>query len=93
MFTTDDLQELVEFRSTGAPVLSVYLNVDPTQHTTEEYRLALKGLLKEAGDEAAPEDIAEWYSPARKRASGEPTPWQCQCQTVCTLARSPTLDP
>jgi peptide chain release factor subunit 1 len=59
MFTTDDLQELVEFRSTGAPVLSVYLNVDPTQHTTEEYRLILRGLLKEAGDRAASEDIAE----------------------------------
>jgi len=59
MFTTDELRELVEFRSTSAPVLSVYLNVDPTQHTTEEYRLILRGLLKEAGNDAAPEDIAE----------------------------------
>lgn len=59
MFTTDDMQELVEFQSTGAPVLSVYLNVDPTQHTTDEHRLILRGLLKEAGESAAPEDIAE----------------------------------
>ncbi|MBC7249809.1 MAG: hypothetical protein H5T62_05935 [Anaerolineae bacterium] len=59
MFTTDDLQELVEFRSTETPVLSVYLNVDPSQHTTDEYRLILRGLLKQAGDKAAPEDISE----------------------------------
>jgi peptide chain release factor subunit 1 len=59
MFTTDDLQELVAFQGTEVPVLSVYLNVDPTQHTTEEYRLILRSLLKEAGDNAAPEDIAE----------------------------------
>ncbi|MDY7040431.1 MAG: Vms1/Ankzf1 family peptidyl-tRNA hydrolase, partial [Chloroflexota bacterium] len=59
MFTTDDLQELVEFRSTSGLVLSVYLNVDPTEHTTEEYRLILKSLLKEAVKDAAPEDIAE----------------------------------
>ncbi|MCR4408501.1 MAG: Vms1/Ankzf1 family peptidyl-tRNA hydrolase [Anaerolineae bacterium] len=58
MFTTDDLQELLEFHSPNVPVLSVYLNVDPTQHSTEEYRLILRGLLKEAGDNAAPEDIA-----------------------------------
>ncbi len=59
MFTTDDMQELVGFQSTGAPVLSVYLNVDPTQRTTDEYRLILRGLLREAGNNAAPEDIAE----------------------------------
>lgn len=59
MFTEEDLQELMDFRSEGAPVLSLYLNVDPTQHTKDEYKLILKGLLKEVADEASPRDIAE----------------------------------
>ena len=59
MFTEQDLQELMDFRSEGDPVLSLYLNVDPTQHTKDEYKLILKGLLKEVADEASPQDIAE----------------------------------
>ncbi len=57
MFTERDLSQLVEFRSEAAPVLSLYLNVDPTQQTTDQYRLALRSLLKEASDEARLEDI------------------------------------
>jgi rubrerythrin len=38
--------------------LSVYLNVDPTEHTTDEYKLALRQMLKQAEGTAAPEDMA-----------------------------------
>ncbi len=57
MFREQDLDELVAFRSDGASVLSVYLNVDPTEQTTDEYKLNLRSLLKQVSDEAEPEDI------------------------------------
>jgi peptide chain release factor subunit 1 len=57
MFTEQDLTELVEFRSDQSPVLSLYLNVDPTQQPTEQYRLTLRSLLKGVADEASPGDI------------------------------------
>ena len=56
MFDQSDLQELAAYRS-EAPVLSVYLNVDPTERTRDEYRLELRQVLKEAEDVAASEDI------------------------------------
>ncbi len=58
MFSRRDLQELAEYKGTGKPVLSLYLNVDPSQHTTDDYKLALRQLLRAAGDKAAGEDIA-----------------------------------
>jgi rubrerythrin len=57
MFTQDDLRELAAYR-TKTPILSVYLNVDPTEHTTDEYKLALRQMLKQAEGTAAPEDMA-----------------------------------
>jgi peptide chain release factor subunit 1 len=57
MFSDRDLNELVEFRAEKSPVLSVYLNVDPTQHTTDHYRLTLRTLLKEISREAEAEDV------------------------------------
>jgi peptide chain release factor subunit 1 len=57
MFTERDLNELVNFQSNGSPVLSLYLNVDPTQLTTDQYKLVLKSLLKQVTGEAKPEDI------------------------------------
>ncbi len=59
MITDKELQELVDFESQEAPVLSLYLNVDPTQRTRDEYRLSLRNLLKKAEAEADSEDIAE----------------------------------
>ncbi|MBN1178144.1 MAG: hypothetical protein JXD18_02965 [Anaerolineae bacterium] len=52
-----ELQELakVEYKT---PILSVYLNVDPTQRTSEEYLLSLRNMLKEVEGRAASEDIA-----------------------------------
>ena len=58
MFSRKDLQELAEYKGTGTPVLSLYLNVDPSQHTTDEYKLALRQLLRGAGERAAATDIA-----------------------------------
>jgi peptide subunit release factor 1 (eRF1) len=58
MFSENDLQELVEFQGEESPVLSLYLDVDPTKRTTDEYKLVLRGLLKEVAGEAQREDIA-----------------------------------
>lgn len=57
MFTERDLDELVRFRSENSPVLSLYLNVDPTQQTTDQYRLILRSLLKEVAGEVDPADV------------------------------------
>lgn len=57
MFTVQDMNDLIAFRSEGAPVLSLYLNVDPTQQTTEQYKLTLRSLLKEVANEADAADI------------------------------------
>jgi peptide subunit release factor 1 (eRF1) len=57
VFTERDLSQLVEFRSEGTPVLSLYLNVDPTQQTTDQYKLTMRSLLKEASKEAEAADI------------------------------------
>ncbi|MGC9399333.1 MAG: hypothetical protein ACP5HM_09360 [Anaerolineae bacterium] len=56
MFDEQLLRELASVEGTG-PILSVYLNVDPLQHTPEEYKLILRDLLKQAGDEADAADI------------------------------------
>jgi peptide subunit release factor 1 (eRF1) len=57
MFTKQDMKELAAYRSEKTPVVSVYLNVDVTQVTVEQYRLTLKGLLKSIAEPAAREDI------------------------------------
>ena len=60
MFTQDDLRELATVQ-TETPTLSVYLNVDPTEHTTDEYKLELRQMLKQAGDYlATPLDIGDY---------------------------------
>jgi peptide subunit release factor 1 (eRF1) len=58
MFSEQDLHELMEFRSASRPVLSLYLNVDPTQQKTDRYKARLRGLLKEAADRAARADVS-----------------------------------
>ena len=57
MFNRRDLRELAQYCGTN-PVLALYLDTDPTQHTTDEYKLALRQLLKKVEDQAAAEDIA-----------------------------------
>lgn len=57
MFTKQEIKELAAYHSETTPVLSVYLNVDITQLTTEQYRLTLKGMLKSVADQATTKDI------------------------------------
>ena len=59
MISVKELQELVDFRAEEGSVLSLYLNVDPTQHTKDEYRLTLKSMLKGVANEASAKDLAE----------------------------------
>jgi len=56
MFKRGDLRELAAVQA-ETPILSVYLNVDPTERTTDEYKLALRQMLKQVEGLAAPEDI------------------------------------
>jgi peptide chain release factor subunit 1 len=53
MFSDNDLRELLGFKSTQ-PVLSLYLNTDPTEGNADAYRLRLRNMLKEIN---LPEDI------------------------------------
>jgi hypothetical protein len=57
VFTTQDLKELAAIEC-ATPVLSVYLNVDPREQTTDEYRLELRRLLKHVSDAAPAADLA-----------------------------------
>jgi rubrerythrin len=56
MFSRNDLRELAQYRSPGQ-VLTVYLNTDPTQRTTDEYKLSMRQLLKEVENRADAKDI------------------------------------
>jgi peptide subunit release factor 1 (eRF1) len=47
MFTEDNLRELLEF-SAPEPVISVYLNTEPSAGNADAYRLRLRTMLKEA---------------------------------------------
>lgn len=51
MFSKDDLQQLAEYHGQSA-VLSLTLNVDPTKRTRDEYRLALRHLLRSVSGRA-----------------------------------------
>ncbi len=53
MFSDNDLRELLQFKSPD-PVLSLYLNTDPTEGNADAYRLRLRNMLKEIN---LPEDI------------------------------------
>jgi peptide subunit release factor 1 (eRF1) len=57
MFRRDDLRELAAHQS-ETPILSVYLDVDPTAHTTDEYKLELRQILKHAEEHVNPQDLA-----------------------------------
>ncbi len=56
MFEEKTLREIAMLQAQG-PILSLYLDVDPTQHTVDEYKLTLRDLLKQAEDLADAEDI------------------------------------
>ncbi|MCU0521457.1 MAG: hypothetical protein MUF84_12280 [Anaerolineae bacterium] len=56
MFDETALRELASIQTEG-PILSVYLNVDPTRRTAEEYKLELRELLKQVSSEVPAEDL------------------------------------
>ncbi len=56
MFDEKTLKELAAITAQG-PILSVYLNVDTTQRTRDEYKLELRDLLKQVQGEAEEADI------------------------------------
>ena len=57
MFDEKELRKLTQVES-DTPILSIYLNVDPTEHNSDEYLLSLRHMLEEVEGEAAAEDIA-----------------------------------
>jgi peptide chain release factor subunit 1 len=57
MVTEQELQSLAEFESDTTPVLSLYLNVDSTQKPKEEYRLALRSMLRQLADRRPRADV------------------------------------
>ncbi len=56
MLSDIDIRTLVEYESPDAPVLSVYLNVDPVRRGADTYKRTLRSLLDHA-EGASPEDI------------------------------------
>ena len=48
MLTPDEIERLEAFDGGGAPVLSVYLDLDPGRRVTRAYRTAFENLVKEA---------------------------------------------
>jgi peptide subunit release factor 1 (eRF1) len=56
MLSDLDVRQFVEFESHNHPVLTVYLNVDPHERTVDQYKIALRNLLSQAGN-AAPADL------------------------------------
>jgi peptide chain release factor subunit 1 len=57
MITQAELQQLIDFEPTGHPVLSLYLNVDPSRRSKDKYMLWLRNHLKEVSDQADQADI------------------------------------
>jgi peptide subunit release factor 1 (eRF1) len=56
MITQEDLQELLAFDAEGSQVLSLYLDADTSQQTSETVKLQVRAMLKEIegiGDDAA----------------------------------------
>jgi peptide chain release factor subunit 1 len=54
MFSDNDLRELLDYKS-SVPVLSLYLNTDPTGGNADAHKLRLRNMLKEIN---LPEDIS-----------------------------------
>ncbi|GAB4528309.1 MAG: hypothetical protein Kow0063_04400 [Anaerolineae bacterium] len=57
MITRADLKQLIDFEPGQQPVLSLYLNVDPSRRNKDKYMLWLRKHLKEVSGQADPADI------------------------------------
>ncbi len=60
MFTEGELRELLEYKSEH-PVLSVYLNTDPTASSADAYKLRLRSMLKEVDLKADAEAVELFF--------------------------------
>lgn len=60
MFTEYDLRELLDFK-TKHPVLSIYLNTDPSLGSADAYRLRLRTMLKEVGLKEDVEKVEHFF--------------------------------
>lgn len=58
MLTQQELQELVDLSSRDGQVVSLYLDVDPSRHSKDEYRLTLRKLFKEVAGRIPEEDAS-----------------------------------
>ena len=61
MITQTDLQELLAFDTEGAKVLSLYLDADTSQQTSETVKLQVRAMLKELETFDADADAIERY--------------------------------
>jgi hypothetical protein len=64
LITKSQIDELLEYRFNDAPVTSLYLNVNPSGNTKEEYTKNLKTLLRENKEKLSKEDFSRngYYS-------------------------------
>jgi len=64
LITKSQIDELLEYRFNDAPVTSLYLNVNPSGNTKEEYIKNLKTLLRENKEKLSKEDFSRngYYS-------------------------------
>ncbi len=60
MLTKNNLQELLEYEA-QSPVLSVYLNTNPTEGTIEDYKLQLRSMLKDINLPKDVEAVKEYF--------------------------------
>lgn len=60
MFTEHDLRELLHYKASH-PVLSVYLNTDPSQGSADAYKLRLRSMLKDVGLKNDIQDIERYF--------------------------------
>jgi peptide chain release factor subunit 1 len=60
MFTEHDLWELLDFK-TDHPVLSVYLNTDPSQGSADAYKLRLRSMLKDVNLEKDVQIVENYF--------------------------------
>ena len=58
MITEEALRELIELSDKETLMVSLYLNVDPSRHSKDEYRLTWRNLVKEMSDPVPKEDVA-----------------------------------
>jgi peptide subunit release factor 1 (eRF1) len=59
MMQEQDLHELAELVSEGAPVLSLYLHIDPQRRSADETKLSLRRLLAQATEQGASQTDVE----------------------------------